>query len=137
MFGRGRLGAGADEKDPEPDLSPMIDCVFILLIFFIVTAVFVEEDGVPLPLPEDSAAVSTVTEQTTVVFTVSQQNVIENDGRRISLDQVANIVRTALNKDSEAPIIIQSHPRAHHGVRTRVYDEVRKAGAETVTFTQA
>jgi biopolymer transport protein ExbD len=34
-----------EDSDPEPDLSPMIDCVFILLIFFIVTATFVEEDG--------------------------------------------------------------------------------------------
>jgi len=91
MFGRGRLGRGDDEGDPEPDLSPMIDCVFILLIFFIVTAVFVEEDGVPLPLPEDSAAVSAVQENNTVIFTVAKDNVVAHDGQSIAMDTIGTI----------------------------------------------
>ena len=47
-----------EDSDPEPDLSPMIDCVFILLIFFIVTATFVEEDGFQVNRPESSSSVS-------------------------------------------------------------------------------
>ena len=120
MFGRGRLGGGDDEGDPEPDLSPMIDCVFILLIFFIVTAVFVEEDGVPLPLPlpEDSAAVSAVQENNAVIFTVAKDNVVAHDGQSIAMDTIGTIVRNALTQDDESPVIIQSHPQAQHGVRT-------------------
>ena len=135
MFGRGRLGRD-DEGDPEPDLSPMIDCVFILLIFFIVTAVFVEEDGVPLPLPEDSSAVSAAQDKLTVVFTLAKDNVLAHDGRKISMDSIGTIVTNALAQDEEVPIIIQAHPQAQHGIRTRVYDEVRQAGGELVTFTQ-
>ena len=135
MFGRGRLGRD-DEGDPEPDLSPMIDCVFILLIFFIVTAVFVEEDGVPLPLPEDSSAVSAVQDKLTVVFSLAKDNVISYEGQRISMDSIGTIVRNALAQDDEVPVIIQTDPLAQHGIRTRVYDEVRRAGAELVTFTQ-
>ncbi len=135
MFGRGRLGRD-DEGDPEPDLSPMIDCVFILLIFFIVTAVFVEEDGVPLPLPEDSSAVSAVQDKLTVVFTLAKDNVVAYEGNRVSLDSVGTIVRNAVSQEEDVPVIIQAHPQAQHGVRTRVYDEVRQAGAELVTFTQ-
>lgn len=114
----------------------MIDCVFILLIFFIVTAVFVEEDGVPLPLPEDSSAVSSVQDKLTVVFALAKDNVVSYDGQRISMDSVGTIVRNALAQDDEVPVIIQTHPQAQHGIRTRVYDEVRRAGAELVTFTQ-
>lgn len=136
MFGRGRLDRGDSEGDPEPDLSPMIDCVFILLIFFIVTAVFVEEDGVPLPLPEDSAAVSSVQENNTVVFALAQDNSLQHGGKGIAMDAIGTIVRNALTKDEETPIIIQAHPLAQHGVRTRIYDEVRQAGGETITFTQ-
>ena len=106
MFGRGRLGRGDDEGEPEPDLSPMIDCVFILLIFFIVTAVFVEEDGVPLPLPDDSSAVSSVQDKVTVVFSLAKDNVLTHDGKRVSMDSVGTIVRNALAKDEEAPVII-------------------------------
>jgi biopolymer transport protein ExbD len=114
----------------------MIDCVFILLIFFIVTAVFVEEDGVPLPLPEDSSAVSAVEEKNTVVFTLSQENNLAYDGQGIAMDSVATIVQAAVSQDEDAPIIIQAHPLAQHGTRTRVYDEVRKAGGNLITFTQ-
>ncbi|MBK1833974.1 biopolymer transporter ExbD [Roseibacillus ishigakijimensis] len=114
----------------------MIDCVFILLIFFIVTAVFVEEDGVPLPLPEDSAAVSAVQENSTVVITVAQDSSLGHDGKAIAMDTVGTLVRNAISQDEETPIIIQAHPQAPHGVRTRVYDEVRQAGGEKVTFTQ-
>lgn len=135
MFGRGRLGR-SDEGDPEPDLSPMIDCVFILLIFFIVTAVFVEEDGVPLPLPEDSAAVSAVQDKVRVVFTLAKDNGVAHEGKIIAMDLVGTIVRNALAQDDEVPIIIQAHPQAQHGVRTLIYDEVRQAGGELVTFTQ-
>lgn len=135
MFGRGRLGR-SDDGDPEPDLSPMIDCVFILLIFFIVTAVFVEEDGLPLPLPDDSSAVSAVQDQLTVVFALAQDNILEHNGKQISFDSVGSIVRNALNQDEEVPIIIQAHPLSQLGFRTRIYDEVRQAGGELVTFTQ-
>lgn len=135
MFGRGRLGRD-DEGEPEPDLSPMIDCVFILLIFFIVTAVFVEEDGVPLPLPDDSSAVSAVQDKVTVIFTLAKDNVVAHEGKRVSMDSVGTIVRNALSQDEEAPVIIQAHPQSQHGIRQRVYDEVRLAGAELVTFTQ-
>jgi biopolymer transport protein ExbD len=136
MFGRGRLGRDNDEGDPEPDLSPMIDCVFILLIFFIVTAVFVEEDGVPLPLPDDSSAVSAVEERDTVVFTLSPENNLAHDGKGIAMDAVGTIVRAAVSQNEDAPVIIQAHPLAQHGVRTRVYDEVRSAGGNLVTFTE-
>lgn len=114
----------------------MIDCVFILLIFFIVTAVFVEEDGVPLPLPDDSSAVSAVQNNTTVVISIGQDNALQYEGKRIAMDSVGTIVRNAVTNDEEVPIIIQTHPLGQHGVRTRVYDIVRQSGGEKVTFTQ-
>lgn len=114
----------------------MIDCVFILLIFFIVTAVFVEEDGVPLPLPDDSSAVSSVQDKVTVVFALGQDNSVTYEGKQIAMDSVGTLVRNALAQDEEVPVIIQSHPFAQHGIRTRIYDEARQAGAQLVTFTQ-
>ncbi len=136
MFGRGRLGRGDDEGDPEPDLSPMIDCVFILLIFFIVTAVFVEEEGLPLPLPEDSNSVSAIQDQKTVVFSLAEDSSLAYQGQRIGMDAVSSIVREAMSDDPETPIIIQAHPVAYHGVRSQVFDAARSGGGQKITFTK-
>lgn len=87
-------------------------------------------------MPDDSSAVSTVQDKVTVVFSLAKDNVLTFEENRISMDAVGTIVRNALAQDEEVPVIIQSDPLAQHGIRTRVYDEVRKAGAELVTFTQ-
>lgn len=136
MFGRGRLGQASDDSDPEMDLSPMIDCVFILLIFFIVTAVFVEEDGQQFNRPEDSAAASAM-ENKTVLFLLSASNTITYEGRTIGVDAVQGIVTARMGLDDEARITIQSHPDSAHGMRASIHDQVKSAGAgdEIITMT--
>lgn len=128
MFGRGRLGSNDTDQDPEPDLSPMIDCVFILLIFFIVTAVFVEEDGIVLNRPEDSASTSQL-ENTTVLFEVEGDSIVRFEGNPISVDGVKAIVEAKLQSDEDAPIVIQSNQDASHGLRVAVHDQARAGGA--------
>ena len=61
------------ENELEINLSPMIDCIFILLIFFIVTTVFVEEAGIQLNKP-DSTVLSSAQESDDVSFTITANN---------------------------------------------------------------
>jgi len=114
----------------------MIDCVFILLIFFIVTAVFVEEEGQPLNRPEDSLVASAV-ENKTVVISLAADNFITYEGRTIGVEAVQEIVGTRLALDEEAKVTIQSHPDAAHGVRASIHDQAKKGGAsdDIITLT--
>jgi len=117
-----------EDSDPEPDLSPMIDCVFILLIFFIVTATFVEEDGFQVNRPESSSSVS-ASESETVLLLLTENNRVKYNGRVISVDAVQAVVRGKLQLNPESPVVVQSHPRARHGLAMQVHNECLAGGA--------
>ena len=120
-----------DRDDVEINLSPMIDMVFILLIFFIVTTVFVEETGVEVNKPEAAAAIQL--EKNSILIAVTKNNKVIYGGRDIGISGVSAIVkRLTLNED--IPVIIQADEGANHGVFSRVYGEAKLAGAKSINF---
>ena len=120
-----------ERYDVEINLSPMIDMVFILLIFFIVTTVFVEETGVEVNKPE--AAASVQLEKNSILIAVTKENKVIYGGRDIGINGVGAIVkRLLLNED--LPVIIQSDEGANHGTFARVYGEAKLAGAKKINF---
>ncbi|MFP4166648.1 MAG: ExbD/TolR family protein [Opitutales bacterium] len=120
-----------DQERVEINLSPMIDMVFILLIFFIVTTVFVEETGVEVNKPETASAVEL--EQNSIIIAVTSDNKVVYGGREIGVGGVAPIVKRLTGQD-DMPVIIQADEGASHGVFAQVYGEARQAGAETINF---
>ncbi|MGC6425436.1 MAG: ExbD/TolR family protein [Akkermansiaceae bacterium] len=127
-----------DQSDPEPDLSPMIDCVFILLIFFIVTATFVEEDGFNINKPEDSQE-NQANDSQTLVFLITKGNKIEVDGKPVSIQSVPALVQAQLQREERSPIIIQAHGQSRHGLSIEVQNACISGGAkpEKITLTDA
>ena len=121
----------ADREDVEINQSPMIDMVFILLIFFIVTTVFVEETGVEVKKPEASASVQL--EKNSILIAVTKDNKVIYGGRDIGINGVGAIVkRLLLNED--LPVIIQADEGANHGIFARVYGEAKLSGAKKINF---
>ena len=124
-----------EDSDPEPDLSPMIDCVFILLIFFIVTATFVAEEGFQVNRPEDSSAAQTASEDETLLLLLTAANQVVYKGRTVPVESIQGIVRGQLQFNDESPIIIQSNPQARHGLTMEVHNECLAGGAAPVKIT--
>lgn len=124
-MGLRRRNADAD-PDPEPDLSPMIDCVFILLIFFIVTAVFVEEDGLPYRVPEQTSQSFSKVDNKTVLIAVSADNTVVAGGQGIGVDGVRAFVEAKIAVQDDASVVVQSAAKAKHGTVTAVQNEVLK-----------
>jgi len=123
-----------DESEAvEINLSPMIDAIFILLIFFIVTTVFVEEQGLAVSKPETAAAV-TPEENENVVLEITAENDILFDGQEISLAQVSRRVAANLASPT-APVLIRAHEQSTHATFIGVWDAARRGGAETLAFT--
>ncbi len=117
--------------DTEINLSPMIDCIFILLIFFIVTTVFVQESGIDVDKPE--ASNSTPLPKNSILIAISNTGRIFHGGKEISLERVRPIVHRILAIE-DVPIIIQADRESMHGTFAKVYGEVKAAGGEDIHF---
>ncbi|MGJ8650374.1 MAG: ExbD/TolR family protein [Opitutaceae bacterium] len=123
--------ASEDNDNVEINLSPMIDMVFILLIFFIVTTVFVEETGVEVNKPEAAAAIQL--EKNSILIAVTADNKVIYGGRDIGVGGVAPVVKR-LTLQEDIPVIIQTDAAANHDTFARVYGEAKLAGAKSINF---
>lgn len=119
------------EEGAEIELSPMIDCIFILLIFFIVTTVFVEDPGVDIVKPE--AITDLNLEKNSILIAVTADNKIVYGGKELGVSGVGARVRQLLHRDN-LPVIIQGDVRADHGVVSQVWSEVKTAGAQKISL---
>ena len=118
-----------NEEMTDINISPLIDMVFILLIFFIVTTVFVEEQGVGADKPEPSG--KPLTETKTLIITVSGTGQILHEGREVGVAGVGALVRTfaAKNRSTEPEtVILEVADKSQSGLVVRVIDEVQIAG---------
>lgn len=119
------------EEITDINVSPLIDMVFILLIFFIVTTVFVEETGVEVDKPQAASAVSL--EKNSILIAVTEKGQVVYGGREIGISGVRPLVRRLLNKEA-TPVIIQADQAASAGVLVRVIDESKLGGASNVSI---
>lgn len=120
----------SDDEGNTIDISPLIDCVFILLIFFIVTTTFVEETGVEVDRPQAASAVSL--EKNSIMLAVTESGQVVYGGREIGVAGVQPIVKRMLQKEM-MPVIVQSDQTVPASLLVRVIDEVKLAGAEKVS----
>jgi biopolymer transport protein ExbD len=129
----GRFSQSHSEESSEAgiDISPLIDCVFILLIFFIVTTVFVEESGVEVDKPQ--AASSVQLEKTSILIALTSKGEVVYGGREIGIGGIQPLVRRMLQKE-EIPVIIQADAAAPSGLLVRIIDEAKLAGAVKVSI---
>ena len=122
------------EDDSQIDLTPMLDVVFIMLIFFIVTASFVNETGLNVDRPPTSDQPPPDSANTNIVFRVSESNDIMLEGRRIDIRSVrANVERLHAEKP-EAKVVISSHPKAKTEIFVMISDQAREAGVYDISL---
>jgi len=130
-MGRFREMAAEDSGDAGIDISPLIDCVFILLIFFIVTTTFVEETGVEVDKPQ--AASSVRLEKTSILLALTEKGEVVYGGREIGISGVRQLVARMLQKE-DIPVIVQADAAAPSGLLVRIIDEAKLAGANKVSL---
>ena len=115
----------------EINISPLIDMVFILIIFFIVTTVFVEEPGVEIRKP--FAASAKDLDKNSILIAITDSSKVVYGGREIGVGGVRPIVRRLMQKES-MPVILQVDVQAAAGTVVRVVDESKLGGAERVSI---
>jgi len=130
-MGRFRQTAFSDNNENGIDISPLIDCVFILLIFFIVTTTFVEETGIEVDKPQ--AASSVQLEKTSILIALTEKGEVVYGGRDIGISGVQPLIKRMLQKE-DVPVIIQADASAQSGLLVRLIDEAKLAGAVKVSL---
>ena len=116
----------------EINITPMLDVVFILLIFFIVTANFIKEPGLEVNRPDSETAEPT--ENAAILIAVGNAGEIYMDGRRIDKRQVkANVVRL-LAENSQGSVVIQADEKATADTIMAVMDGAREAGVYNISL---
>ena len=128
---RGRRSVLGSEESMDINISPLIDMVFILLIFFIVTTVFVEETGVEVEKPEAASALQL--DRNSVLIAVTSKGQVVYGGKEIGVNGVRAIVRRLTNKE-EKPVIVQVDEGANAGLVVRVIDESKLGGAKNISL---
>ncbi len=111
-------------------MSPLIDCVFLLLIFFIVTTVFVEETGVEVDKPQ--AASASDLEKQSVMIAITAAGKIVYGGQEISINSLRGVVKRQLTTP-ETPVILLADGEVPTRLLVEVMDECKLAGAEKVS----
>jgi len=112
-----------DERNESINVSPLIDVVFILLIFFIVSATFVTVPGVEIRRPHALTAESL--QKNSVLFALSERNEIFHAGKKISLEEIPLLIELA-SKSRPKPVVIQVDQWADASIMSEMVTKVRR-----------
>ena len=114
-----------------PDMTPMLDIVFIMLIFFIVTTSFVKEEAIDWT--QQSTSIEDIKDTKPLLVTIDEFGGVEILGRHIDISSLRDNVEAATTKKSYAAAIVNTHRDAATGILVQAVDQIRLAGISQVT----
>ncbi|WP_439509663.1 ExbD/TolR family protein [Marinimicrobium koreense] len=129
---RKKSRSGDDSNDI--DLTPMLDVVFIMLIFFIVTASFVKEIGLDTNVPEENDQPPPENADPNIVVDIRQDNQVWMENRRVDTRAIRSNIERMRAELPEATVIIRTHDRADASVYVSVADAARAAKAPSIVL---
>jgi biopolymer transport protein ExbD len=113
------------EDQAEVNMTPMLDIVFILLIFFIVTATFLSEEGLDMRPPPDSDTPPDTDAPPPIVVQVDDDNNIFVNRTRTDVDRVLSAVNRFRAEEPNSAVLLEVQDEAEHGIIVQIWDEMR------------
>ncbi len=121
-----------NDDEAEVNMTPMLDIVFIMLIFFIVTASFVKESGLEINKPEDQTNPPPPPEPDpdtrAIAFIIDGNNRITHDFRTVDVSSVSSIIKKESVERPKAPVVIMAADGAFTGIAITIYDAAQDIG---------
>ncbi|RTE85997.1 MULTISPECIES: biopolymer transporter ExbD [Gammaproteobacteria] len=121
-----------EEEEATLDMTPMLDIVFIMLIFFIVTTSFVKEAGIDVNRPEASQATSKPSAN--IFIAVRENGEVWMDRRQVDVERVAANLERLLAEQPTDMVVIQADDQARHGIVVKVMDQIKEAGIAQISI---
>lgn len=133
---RRRKKSRDDGDKAEIDLTPMLDVVFIMLIFFIVTASFVKENTLNTNVPEDTDAPPPPPEDAnkTILILVDELNEVFIDGRRVDVRSVRSLIAQKNAANPGGGVVVRAHEDAHTDTYMQIANAAYDANVRNVTL---
>ena len=108
------------------NIAPLVDCVFLLLIFFLLTSSFIEEAGIEIELPESARAAAI--EEKGVVISLSEGGNLLVNGQPTTIGKLRAAVTAAAARTGKDRAVLRADREVRLGLLTRVMDAVKAAG---------
>ncbi len=121
-----------DDDEAAIDMTPMLDIVFIMLIFFIVTTSFVKEKGIEVNRPKENNAPNK-TQSKSLAIRIDDNGVIVMNGREVDIRRVVANVQSFLAETNTESAAIQAGSKTKHGLVVEVMNQVKEAGIKNVS----
>jgi len=129
---RKRRHTDAADEEADINLAPMLDIVFIMLIFFVVTTSFVKESGIDVNRP--TAQTAERRERGNILIAIAPNGEIWIDKRSVDIRSVRAVVERLMAQNPEGGVVIQGDRAARIGLLVEVMDQVRKGGVSNVSI---
>lgn len=122
----------AADEDAQIDMTPMLDIVFIMLIFFIVTTSFVKEKGLDVNRPKENQQ-DTNKPSKALSIQINELGEIRMNGRDVDIRRVVANIQTFLAENNTDSAAIQAHEDTEHGIVVEVMNKAKEAGIDKVS----
>jgi biopolymer transport protein ExbD len=127
---RRKKGAMGDEIST----ASMSDIAFLLLIFFLVSTIFNQEQGLPMLLPGQASETATVSTKNILDIEIRQNNLVYLDEVQFRIPQLENEIRTRIAANSKLICQLKIHPDSFYGTMVDVLDELHLADAKKISI---
>jgi biopolymer transport protein ExbD len=121
----------SSDDDAQIDMTPMLDIVFIMLIFFIVTTSFVKEKGLEASRPKDNTESQQPSKSLSIQ--IDDVGVIKMNGREVDIRRVVANIQTYLAENNTDSAAIQAHEDTEHGIVVEVMNQAKIAGINKIS----
>ena len=127
-----RITSVSTDDESEVNITPLIDIVFIMLIFFIVTATFVKESGIDVNKPD--APTAEVKKKANILIAIDANNNIWLDRRKIDIRSVVPNIKRLRSENPEGSVVIQADEESKNKMLVEVMDAARQAGVTNIAL---
>jgi len=127
-----KVSHAGSEDESSIDLTPLIDCVFIMLIFFIVTASFVKETGVEVNKP--TALTALVRPKASILIALDASNTVWIDRRKVDVRAVRAAVERLHSENPQGTVVIEADNESKNELLVAVMDACRQAGVTQIAI---
>ncbi len=129
---RNILATQTEEDESTIDITPMLDVVFIMLIFFIVTATFIKEAGIDVDKP--AAATAVVQEKASILIAIDANDKIWINRRQVDIRSVRSIIERLHAENPKGTVVIQADKESKNDALVQVMDASRRAGVYDIAL---